>query len=173
MKCIFHTAKSKAVTPACATSSLAKGIAELIFPIRENSYQTLKAFCYGKYLNLKKKSTWPKMLAMCNIISNIVSGSPKETGQSQAETGTVGHSAVETDKAIASDNRKIQEQRSWVALMHESKSLQRPPLGGVSKVPPHLKSPSPWSSSCHCELLILTVLQDNQYQLRVCAVLED
>lgn len=42
---------------------------------------------------------------MCNIIR----GNQKQTGRSQAAVGTVSHSAIDTDKAIASDNRKIQE----------------------------------------------------------------
>ena len=49
---------------------------------------------------------------------NIVRGNQKETGQSQAEMGTISHSPIDTDKAIASDNRKIQEPRGVEMLWY-------------------------------------------------------
>lgn len=48
---------------------------------------------------------WPKMFAICNIVRR----DQKVTGQSQAEMGTISHSTTDTDKAMASDTRKIQE----------------------------------------------------------------
>lgn len=60
---------------------------------------------------------WSKMFALCDIIA----GNQKETGQSQAETGTISNSAIDTDKTIASDNRKIQEPGSvemlWCTIL--------------------------------------------------------
>lgn len=76
---------------------------------------------------------------MCNIVRR----NQKETGQSQAEMGTIGHSAMDIDSTIASDNRKIQEPSGvemlwWVILQITPKATAR----GDGKVPPHLKSPS-------------------------------
>lgn len=39
------------------------------------------------------------------VLCNIVRENQKKPGQSQAETDTISHSTMDTDKATASDNR--------------------------------------------------------------------
>lgn len=81
------------------------------------------------------------MFAICNIVRR----DQKVTGQSQAEMGTISHSTTDTDKAMASNNRKIQESpvASGCFSTRFSKSLPRPPLGVDGKVLPYHLGPSP------------------------------
>ena len=105
------TAKSKTATPACNTSSLAKVIADWIFPVRERSNARLRNLFVMRNTQTTKKSA--EMFAVCNTIRGI----QKEAGQSQAGACTLCNSAIATDKTIASENRKIWKDPNRVEIL--------------------------------------------------------